>query len=76
MKETKAEKLREEFENEIKSKVNGVELLFETSAQKYIEWLEEKLDLSNTENKELRKRIESYKDAIQNGRTYKQTEIE
>jgi hypothetical protein len=34
---------REQFEQEKRSKFKGVELLFETSSQKYIEWLESKL---------------------------------
>lgn len=32
--------LREEFENEIKTKKGGISILFETSNQHYIEWLE------------------------------------
>jgi hypothetical protein len=36
--------LREEFENEIKSKSNGIELLFKTSSEKYIKWLEQKVE--------------------------------
>jgi len=36
--------LREQFENEVKVKYSGIELLFETSGQKYIEWLELKVN--------------------------------
>jgi hypothetical protein len=36
--------LREEFEKELKIKFNGVELLFETSSKKYIEWLEKRIN--------------------------------
>ena len=32
--------LREEFENEIKTNKSGISVLFETSNQHYIEWLE------------------------------------
>ncbi len=32
--------LREEFENEIKANKGGISVLFETSNQHYIEWLE------------------------------------
>jgi len=32
--------LREEFENEVKTNKGGISLLFETSNQHYIEWLE------------------------------------
>lgn len=37
-------KLRQEFEDEMKLKFKGVELLFETNAQKYINWLEAKIE--------------------------------
>jgi hypothetical protein len=36
--------LREEFEFELKSKYEGVKLLFETNSTKYIEWLEQKVE--------------------------------
>jgi hypothetical protein len=39
--------LREEFQNEMQSKYQGVELLFETHSNKYIEWLEAKIDQPN-----------------------------
>ena len=35
--------LRLEFEQLQKSKFNGIELMFETSNNKYIEWLEQKV---------------------------------
>lgn len=35
--------LKEEFENEIKINNGGISVLFETSNQKYIEWLESKV---------------------------------
>lgn len=35
--------LRLEFENLQKSKYNGTELMFETSNNKYIEWLEQRI---------------------------------
>jgi hypothetical protein len=36
--------LREEFQNEMKIKHQGVKLLFETRSNKYIEWLEAKIE--------------------------------
>lgn len=35
--------LREEFETEIKTNKDGISVLFETSNQQYIEWLERKV---------------------------------
>ncbi len=39
--------LRNQFYNEQKKKYTGVKLLFETSASKYISWLEIKLEKAN-----------------------------
>ena len=36
--------LREQFEDEVKHEFGGVELLFELSNEKYIQWLENKLN--------------------------------
>ena len=36
--------LKEEFEIEVKTKTNRINLLFETSNQKYINWLESKIN--------------------------------
>jgi len=36
--------LKEEFKIEVKNKTNGISLMFETSNQKYIEWLEDKIN--------------------------------
>jgi len=36
--------LKEEFEIEVKTKTNGINLMFETSNQKYIDWLEDKIN--------------------------------
>lgn len=35
--------LREEFENEVKNNKGGISVLFETSNQHYIDWLENKV---------------------------------
>lgn len=39
--------LREEFENEVKSNKEGISVLFETSNQHYIDWLENKVKTLN-----------------------------
>lgn len=40
--------LREEFIQSKKNNTNNLDILFETSNQKYIEWLEEKINSINT----------------------------
>lgn len=35
--------LREEFENEVKNSKGGISILFETSNQHYIDWLENRI---------------------------------
>lgn len=40
--------LREEFEEELKIKYTGVKLLLETSSNKYIVWLEERIKQGQT----------------------------
>ena len=51
--------LREEFEKELKAKNKGIELLFETSSKKYIEWLEGKINNTTEKYFQIEKKQEN-----------------